>query len=776
MDTLHDPLLKMASDMLDDLEAVRLANENRLRQLTRSETDVDGEERGFGFTDSHPAVKAARSLVDGALALEHQAELQLQRQLRAHPLGPWMKPQRGIGPKQGPRLLAAIGDPYMRPEMIRADGTIEPERPRTVSELWAYCVPAGELVSTPNGARPIEGIQAGDFVYGHAGKPVEVTASLTRDIDEDLIVVHARKLLPLRLTGEHPVLVARFGRHGRANAWRRESLDWVRAEDIRPGDYVVVPRLPEGSSSPTEPDADTARFWGRFVGDGSTSIGTEGRHDRGRATITFGHHEVTEPWERIARQYGGVYVGRTGTAQQMQFGRLSVAQMFRSMFGHDARNKRASIEVMESGAETTRAFLDGYVSADGHVTPTGRTASSTVSRGLAVDLQLLSTRLGSLPSTWLAREAGSAELCGRTIQQADRYNIAWSAMDSRTLTGEGVGDTPKLHYRQDEHYFYAQVTAVGRERYTGPVYDLSCGGSFLLNNVIVHNCGMHVIDIDLPADQQHGDTQGGDVGGEPNGGDPGHVARDTHASTAGVAAHRRRGQRSNWNADARMRVYLVAAKCVMQPDGTRWRDTYTAARAKYAGAVHRAPCVRCGPSGKPAAVGSPLSAGHQHARAVRIVAKTILKELWREAGRLHGHDTSPPPPTNTSATSMSAPSAAGTPDLPDATMVRATPTLITSRPAPTSPPPTIAEPPTKSTASAAGTPDLPDATIAAATSMLRPSRPAPTAPPPITPGSTPIGAASATGTPNVIPTAQRRVDAHRVHGGRDHPSEGMIPV
>lgn len=42
-----------------------------------------------------------------------------------------------------------------------------------------------------------------------------------------------------------------------------------------------------------------------------------------------------------------------------------------------------------------------------------------------------------------------------------------------------------------------------------------------------------------------------------------------------------------------------------------------------------------GPAGKPAPTGSPLSTGHQHARALRLVAKTVLRDLWREARRIH---------------------------------------------------------------------------------------------------------------------------------------------
>ena len=139
---LADPFLALAADVLDDLERVRIANENRLRQLTRTATDKDGEERGFELTVDHPDVAFLAALVDVLTQAEKQATKNLERRMKQHPLGPWVKQAKGVGEKQAARLLAAVGDPYIRPEMPRRadDGTVivEPSRPRTVSELWSY--------------------------------------------------------------------------------------------------------------------------------------------------------------------------------------------------------------------------------------------------------------------------------------------------------------------------------------------------------------------------------------------------------------------------------------------------------------------------------------------------------------------------------------------------------------------------------------------------------------------------------------------------------------
>jgi hypothetical protein len=82
----------------------------------------------------------------------------------------------------------------------------------------------------------------------------------------------------------------------------------------------------------------------------------------------------------------------------------------------------------------------------------------------------------------------------------------------------------------------------------------------------------------------------------------------------------------NWK--PKMILRLLAESCVKQP-GTRYDRVYRAAREEYAGRVHAGPCPQCKGSSE---AGQPWRDGHQHAAALRRVAKEILRDLW-EAGR-----------------------------------------------------------------------------------------------------------------------------------------------
>ena len=157
---LRDPVIGVLAEVLDDLEKVRIANANRVRILTRDEADSDGENRGFGLTEDHPEVAKLALTVNALEAAEHAAILNLQRALRKHPLAALQKRHKGLGEKQFARLLAVIGDPYWNDLH---------QRPRTVSELWAYC--GFHVIRASGSGQPASGAQEDRAAAGSNVRP-----------------------------------------------------------------------------------------------------------------------------------------------------------------------------------------------------------------------------------------------------------------------------------------------------------------------------------------------------------------------------------------------------------------------------------------------------------------------------------------------------------------------------------------------------------------------------------------------------------------------------
>ena len=89
-----------------------------------------------------------------------------------------------------------------------------------------------------------------------------------------------------------------------------------------------------------------------------------------------------------------------------------------------------------------------------------------------------------------------------------------------------------------------------------------------------------------------------------------------------------------WNRDARTRLWVCVEKIATKP-GSRYCDVYRAGRDRYEDKTHTEPCAACGVKGKPAQPGDPWRPGHQHAGALRLVMREVLRDLWTEARRLH---------------------------------------------------------------------------------------------------------------------------------------------
>ena len=126
----RDPhaLLYLAADFLDDIERLKIATENRVRALDQIK----------GQMVSPMAIEFEAQLAR-VREIEKDAIKMVEKRMREHPLGPFVKRTVGLGDKQAGRLLAAVGDPYLRP-VFDEDGAIIGERPRRgPAELWAYC-------------------------------------------------------------------------------------------------------------------------------------------------------------------------------------------------------------------------------------------------------------------------------------------------------------------------------------------------------------------------------------------------------------------------------------------------------------------------------------------------------------------------------------------------------------------------------------------------------------------------------------------------------------
>jgi len=118
MKQARDLQLRWLTDHLSHLEKTRIAINNRLMAIRA------------GGELPLPELIDQQAFMDVVMAEEKRATKRLETAMQDHPYGPFVANVPGLGYKTIGRLVGIVGDPYWHPEH---------DRPRTVSELWAYC-------------------------------------------------------------------------------------------------------------------------------------------------------------------------------------------------------------------------------------------------------------------------------------------------------------------------------------------------------------------------------------------------------------------------------------------------------------------------------------------------------------------------------------------------------------------------------------------------------------------------------------------------------------
>ncbi len=368
---------------------------------------------------------------------------------------------------------------------------------REVDLLWASpdCFPAGTLVLTESGYRPIEEVRVGDMVLTHRGRWRPVTSLLSSSKPTFEVRGHGHH--GLRVSGEHPFWTRtrqkRRVRQSPVGTSRTETTwaepRWTKADELMVGHYWACPLRLEPLAVPwivgRSLPLDERLWWlvGRYLADGWTRL----TDDRAELVITCGLHEVEglrpllNRWPRAGRRAAtgelAWHERETSTAYQFTTNHRGLVGWLRSEFGHLAYGKTLPGWVYGMPAEHRRALLDGYISGDGW-DHGDFVEATTVSRPLAFGVRTLAASLGHVPAVY--RRANSDVIQGRSVEARDAYQLRWRHQ---------VADAHAQHHADDLHLF-TPIRAVGTPGPAEPVFNLSVADdeSYVVEGVVVHNC------------------------------------------------------------------------------------------------------------------------------------------------------------------------------------------------------------------------------------------------------------------------------------------------
>jgi pyruvate formate lyase activating enzyme len=162
--------------------------------------------------------------------------------------------------------------------------------------------------------------------------------------------------------------------------------------------------------------------------------------------------------------------------------KASAALLLQELCGTGASGKQVPAQLLDAPLDVARAFLDAYVSGDGHRYRSGKVSVTTVSHQLAHGVATLALKLGFLPSLYRKQFDGSGLIQGRTVQrQPSQYCVVWYENQPADL---------KRRVIETRSHFLIPLRSIRTESFEGSVFNMQVADehTYVANLLAVSNC------------------------------------------------------------------------------------------------------------------------------------------------------------------------------------------------------------------------------------------------------------------------------------------------
>lgn len=471
----------------------------------------------------------------------------------------------GLYHQRFPTWTGVTGDylPCMFNEVVGADGKLTKQaivdyKPGSLVE--AHLVPGGcllpdtEVITNDCWIEAAENITEDSHLLAGDGTFKKLDAIKARDYDGAVVEINtALGGLPIKLTADH--LVYMIQTEGslskmKCRPWACPIVaqcrgKWVKAEDVKPGDILILPRAKEakditelriddlvsketyiedgliyprrggvnlhkkvGLPSSIPLNNDFMKLAGYFLAEGSAL------KDRG-ISLAFGKHEqrlIVDTVELIKGIFRiKPYVRERPTAIEVGLKSSLIGSLFHKLFGRYAYGKKIPIWMMYLPLDKQVSLIKGLFEGDGCRYKYGHTwdaySYATTSKVLAFQVRDLLIRLGIVPRMQYRPVRNGANRVHVTRRYIDGSREIVSKHAVYTLTCHGImacylshlfGLATPTQWSSgrwwsrsyiDNNYAYIAVKSVRQRHYQGKVQDFQISGeTFATSNFLVHNC------------------------------------------------------------------------------------------------------------------------------------------------------------------------------------------------------------------------------------------------------------------------------------------------
>ncbi|GCD11713.1 PHP domain-containing protein [Clostridium tagluense] len=356
------------------------------------------------------------------------------------------------------------------------------------------CFTKNELITTDKGYKKIKAIVLGDKVLTHNNKFEKVMKLMDRE-SNDIYNLKAMGSLGIEVTGNHPMLV---GRRIKPKNKMDLKVDWIPVSELKKQDMMAV-AINNNSIIPCNDfdlPFDNKDFWwiiGRFIGDGwyeeFARLSGKCEGDIVKRTIICcgkGKNELEDIKSKIGNMFEYRVQEETTTYKIIIKGK-DIHEYVKT-FGKYAYGKRFTNDILDLPIELLKVFLEGYFSADGHLTKKGYQSLKTVSKELALGVVACVNKAYHMPCgiTYIAPKVEYIE--GRKVNSKEKYDVKFKYV---------VCKKDRAFYK--DGYIWCPYYSKEKLDKTDTVYNIEVENdhSYTVNNLVVHNCGSIVASCDI---------------------------------------------------------------------------------------------------------------------------------------------------------------------------------------------------------------------------------------------------------------------------------------
>ena len=371
------------------------------------------------------------------------------------------------------------------------------------------CFDKDTIITTDKGLKKISEVSVGDNVFTHQLRFKPIVDTMVNQSD-DIYHLRTPASHPVRVTGNHPFYARRINNfmRRRYNKGRCEKTDifevpeWIQVKDLKIGDYVGVPVnnenvIPEHKEFNLPFDKES--FWwiiGRYLGDGWTEKYNRQKpsgykYSEERVIICCTKTHEAEKDEIISKLKNLSFDYRVEEARTTYkiFIKQSTLYDYLQDFGKYAHGKKIHQDVLDLPIPLGTAFLNGYISADGHyLEKEDKITIRTVSKELAIGTMQLINKCHKVAAGIQFTQPGTDVIEGRTVNTKKKYTVSYTPTHRK-----------KSRSFYEDGYIWARIDQLFEEKDSRPMYNLTVldDSSYVANGMAVHNCGIQISPVTL---------------------------------------------------------------------------------------------------------------------------------------------------------------------------------------------------------------------------------------------------------------------------------------